>query len=123
MHKTLSSFRKILRSIPIGFLLVLFCTSSLWAQDRIVSGKITSADDGQGFPGVNIIVKGTTIGTVSDANGAFSIPDLPPGKHVFMVWHEAADGGVVERKLTVEIKPGETTVQQIEYSSDKLKLK
>lgn len=60
---------------------------------------------------------------LTDANGAFTIPDLPPGKHVFMVWHEAADGGFVERKLTVEISPGETTTSQIEYSSDKLKLK
>ncbi len=60
---------------------------------------------------------------LTDGSGAFSIPDLPPGKHVFMVWHEAADGGFVERKLTVEIKPGETTEQQIAYSSDKLKLK
>ncbi len=60
---------------------------------------------------------------LTDASGAFTIPDLPPGKHVFMVWHEAADGGFVERKLTVEIKPGEATEQQIEYSSGKLKLK
>ena len=60
---------------------------------------------------------------LTDGNGAFSIPDLPPGKHVFVVWHEAADGGFVERKLTVEIESGKTNDQQIEYPSDKLKLK
>jgi TonB-linked SusC/RagA family outer membrane protein len=42
-------------------------------QDRVVNGRVTSADDGQGFPGVNIIVKGTTQGTVTDANGNYSI--------------------------------------------------
>ena len=73
MQKTLSSFKKILRSIPIGFLLALFCAGSVWAQERTVSGKVISADDGQGFPGVNIIVKGTTLGTVSDKDGKFSI--------------------------------------------------
>src|SRR6478736_2233197 len=82
MHKTLSSFRKIFRSIPIGFLLAVICTGPLWAsgmdaslllQERIVTGKVISADDGLGFPGVNIIVKGTTIGTVTDATGKYSI--------------------------------------------------
>jgi TonB-linked SusC/RagA family outer membrane protein len=73
MHKTLSSFKKILRSIPIGFLLALFCAGSVWAQDRTVSGKIISADDGLGFPGVNIIVKGTTLGTVTDKDGKYTI--------------------------------------------------
>ena len=73
MQKTLSSFKKILRSIPKGFLLALFCAGSVWAQERTVSGKVISADDGQGFPGVNIIVKGTTLGTVSDKDGKFSI--------------------------------------------------
>ncbi|MBC7968057.1 MAG: hypothetical protein H7Z17_19275 [Fuerstia sp.] len=60
---------------------------------------------------------------VTDENGAFTIPDLPPGKHSFVVWHEAADGGFVERKLAVEIKSGETTEMQIDYPSDRLNLK
>jgi TonB-linked SusC/RagA family outer membrane protein len=42
-------------------------------QDRVVSGRVTSSDDGNGFPGINIIVKGTTVGTVTDANGDYSI--------------------------------------------------
>jgi len=59
---------------------------------------------------------------VTDENGAFTIADLPPGKHSFVVWHEAADGGFVERKFAVEIKSGETTEMQIDYPSDRLKL-
>ena len=59
---------------------------------------------------------------VTDENGAFSIADLPPGKHSFVVWHEAADGGFVERKFAVEIKSGETTEMQIDYPADRLKL-
>ena len=59
---------------------------------------------------------------VTDENGAFTIPDLPAGKHSFVVWHEAADGGFVERKFAVEIKSGETTEMQIDYPSDRLKL-
>ncbi len=38
-----------------------------------VSGKVTSADDGESLPGVSVIVEGTTIGTVTDINGAYQI--------------------------------------------------
>src|SRR5690242_147581 len=58
--------------------ILLFCFSCLMgyyatAQDRVVTGMITSAEDGSPVPGVNIIVKGTSQGTVSDANGTYSI--------------------------------------------------
>jgi TonB-linked SusC/RagA family outer membrane protein len=46
----------------------------LWAQERTVSGRITSAEDGSGLPGVNVVVKGTTNGTVTDVNGNYSLP-------------------------------------------------
>ncbi|HYC86628.1 MAG TPA: TonB-dependent receptor [Chryseosolibacter sp.] len=42
-------------------------------QQRTVKGRVTSADDGQGFPGVNIIIQGTTVGTVTDNDGNFSL--------------------------------------------------
>ena len=38
-----------------------------------ISGNITDAADGQPLPGVNIRVKGTSIGTISDVNGKYSI--------------------------------------------------
>ena len=40
---------------------------------QTVKGKVTSADDGSGIPGVNILEKGTTNGTVSDGEGNFTI--------------------------------------------------
>ncbi|MBK5278244.1 MAG: TonB family protein [Bacteroidia bacterium] len=41
---------------------------------RIVSGQVTSAEDGLALPGVSVIVKGTTTGTVTDMQGDYSIP-------------------------------------------------
>ncbi len=53
---------------------VLMCAALVgFAQERSVSGKVTSSDDGSGIPGVNILEKGTTNGTVSDADGNFTI--------------------------------------------------
>lgn len=43
------------------------------AQERTVTGKVTAADDGQPIPGANILVKGTSIGTSTDADGQFTI--------------------------------------------------
>src|SRR5689334_22433288 len=43
------------------------------AQDRVISGKVTSSDDGSTLPGVNIVVKGTTTGAVTDADGMYKI--------------------------------------------------
>jgi TonB-linked SusC/RagA family outer membrane protein len=46
------------------------------SQQNKVSGKVTD-EDGQPLPGVAIRIKGTSIGTVSDINGNFSITDVP----------------------------------------------
>lgn len=48
-----------------------------------VSGRITSADDKQGMPGVNIVLKGTTIGTTTDVDGKYAI-ELPDGNGVLV---------------------------------------
>src|SRR5579859_493048 len=58
------------------FLLLCFSFGfaiSVWAQDRVVTGKVTSTDDGSPLPGVNVVLKGTTNGTVTDADGAYKI--------------------------------------------------
>ncbi|MBE9518684.1 MAG: SusC/RagA family TonB-linked outer membrane protein, partial [Bacteroidetes bacterium] len=45
----------------------------LQAQDVQVSGSVTSADDGSALPGVSVVVRGTTIGAVTDFEGNYSI--------------------------------------------------
>ena len=47
--------------------------SVVFAQDKIVSGRITAAEDGSGLPGVNVVLKGTATGTVTDVDGNFKI--------------------------------------------------
>jgi plastocyanin len=59
---------------------------------------------------------------VTDANGNFSIPEIPAGKHTFSVWHESAANGFVERRLDVTVKSGETTELEIEFPVAKLSL-
>jgi TonB-linked SusC/RagA family outer membrane protein len=58
-------------------LIVLFVftgVTTLFAQTRVITGTVTSAIEGEGpIPGVTVQVKGTTIGTVTDANGKYTL--------------------------------------------------
>jgi iron complex outermembrane receptor protein len=51
--------------------MIMIVSSPAFAQT--ITGKITSTSDGQLLPGVSVLVKGTTSGTTTDANGAYSI--------------------------------------------------
>lgn len=62
--------RKVLLILPVLF---LFALGTSTAQDRTVSGKVTSTEDGSSLPGVNVVVKGTTNGTVTDIDGSFKL--------------------------------------------------
>lgn len=80
------------RSIGISFLLLfVFLIPIIATPDRAgdnsqqqaitIKGKITDAENGSALPGVNVVVKGTQKGTMTDMNGAFSI-DVPDTKAV-----------------------------------------
>ncbi len=60
------------------FVLLIVGISNIQAQDRTVTGKVTSSDDGQSLPGVNVVLKGTSIGTVTDIDGNYAI-SIPQG--------------------------------------------
>ncbi len=53
--------------------LCLIGLQSVFAQNREISGVVTSADDGLSIPGVSVIIKGTTIGTTTDFDGKYTI--------------------------------------------------
>ena len=57
-------------------LLLIIAVSSIsygYAQTKTVSGKVTSSEDGGPIPGVNIVVKNTSTGSVTDVNGDYTI--------------------------------------------------
>ena len=56
--------------------LLLIGSQIVNAQVRSISGTVTSAEDGSSIPGVSIIVKGTTLGTITNIDGVYTI-DVP----------------------------------------------
>ena len=69
-------------------ILLLICSTAIiwssYAQDVTVSGRVTSSEDGSPLPGVNVVLKGTTVGTATDADGRYSMP--APSKGGFLVF-------------------------------------
>ena len=45
----------------------------VFAQTRELSGVVTSSEDGNTIPGASVVVKGTTLGTVTDVDGKFTL--------------------------------------------------
>lgn len=70
MHKILHEFKGRMLSL---LMLLTIAVGAAHAQGRIVSGTVKDESNGDVIPGVNIQVKGTSNGTISDQNGAFQV--------------------------------------------------
>lgn len=57
----------------ITVILAVFSVTSLLAQSKTISGTVTSTDGNMPLPGVNVIVQGTSNGTLTDFDGNYSI--------------------------------------------------
>jgi len=80
-----------------------------WAQERVITGGVTSTEDGSALPGVNVVVKGTTTGSVTDADGKYSL--AVPSSGASLVF------SFIGLK-TSEISIGERTIIDIQLGLD-----
>ena len=55
----------------------MFSKSNLLKIEKTITGRVTDLSTNEGLPGVNILVKGTTIGTITDVEGNYrlTVPD------------------------------------------------
>ncbi|WP_267292838.1 SusC/RagA family TonB-linked outer membrane protein [Parachryseolinea silvisoli] len=96
-------------------MLLAFVTASLmlvheaWAQDRTIAGRITSPEDGTGLPGVNVLVKGTTNGTVTDTDGNYTL-SVPSGSNVLVFTFIGL--------TTQEVEIGDRSTVDVQMASD-----
>jgi TonB-linked SusC/RagA family outer membrane protein len=92
---------KILRLILL--VAVVFSAGKAIAQ-RAVTGRVTSSEDGSGLPGVNVLVKGTSNGTITDAEGAYSIQVSEGSTLVFSFIGYASVEVVVGTQSTIDVQ-------------------
>jgi TonB-dependent SusC/RagA subfamily outer membrane receptor len=61
-----------MKKVTLLIVLILFCSWQIVLAQKTITGKVTDAKDGTTLPGVSVLVKGTTAGTVTDMNGGYS---------------------------------------------------
>src|SRR5690349_20895532 len=66
------------------FLLLISLSGQVLAQSRTIKGKVTAAEDGTPIIGATILAKGTNVGTVTNAEGVYSL-NVPDGVTALVV--------------------------------------
>lgn len=98
------------------FVFFMFLVSVVRAQDTKVTGAVMDADSGEPIPLVNILVKGTSVGTVTDFDGKFniSVPD-PNGTLVFSYIGFSTQEIPLNGKnsLSVKLKADDTSLEEV----------
>ncbi|MFB6318544.1 SusC/RagA family TonB-linked outer membrane protein [Saccharicrinis sp. FJH54] len=95
----------------------LFCVVALVsAQTKQITGTVYSSEDGGTLPGVTIQVKGTTLGTISDADGKYSIqvPDDATTLTFSFVGMETQDVEIAgQTTINVTMQPGSLSIDEL----------
>lgn len=95
-------------------LLMTLITSVAWAQTRTITGKVTSSDDGMPLPGVNIIEKGTTNGTATDADGQYSLTVKENATLVFtFVGYATQEASANQTNLDIVLQSDFTSLNEV----------
>ena len=103
--------KTVLRLLVLAF--VCFTSTLALGQERVISGRITSATDGSPIPGANVLIKGTTIGAVTDFDGnyQFAIPQSGGTLVVSFIGYETQEIEIGSRAV-IDVALGED-VQQL----------
>ncbi len=87
----------------INLLLLCWCPAIVRAQTQRLSGKVTSAEDNSPVPGVSVTVKGTTNGTLTDADGTYKLNVPAKGTIVFSAVGMQAVEETVNGRAAIDI--------------------
>jgi TonB-linked SusC/RagA family outer membrane protein len=104
--------RRFFRIIKLTLIVLITCfvqviaSDYLEVQQKAVSGKVTDAS-GQPMPGVAVLLKGTTFGTVTNADGNYTLENVPEGatlnfSFVGMLSQEVAVGNQTTIDITLK---------------------
>lgn len=85
------------------FLMTLLMSSHVMAQESIVTGTITDANDGSPLIGANVLVKDAGVGSIADTEGRYSV-NVPKGKNVLVF------SCIGYKEQTITLKPGQRTL-------------
>lgn len=98
------------KGLLLKLIMLFTLTSSVtWAQERTVAGQVTALEDGSTLPGVNVTIKGTSMGAVTDSDGRFALS--VPGDDATLVFTFIG-------LKNVEVQVGARNVVNIQMEND-----
>ncbi|HLA69314.1 MAG TPA: TonB-dependent receptor, partial [Bacteroidota bacterium] len=65
----------------LAVVVMLLLTTSVFAQNATIRGRLTDVDSGQPLVSASVLIVGTTIGAASDADGNYTVSNVPPGSY------------------------------------------
>ena len=91
----------------------------LVAQDRAIAGKIANAADNSPMPGVSVVLKGTTRGTTTDADGSYKINAATGQTLIFSYIGYVRREGIIGNQsvLNLEMESDENTLNEVIVTS------
>jgi len=98
----MKNFRIFLFSVILLFPLAMFA-------QQTVKGKVTEASSGSGLPGVDIIIKGTTVGTSTDFDGNYILDNVKTGDILVVSYLGFKSQELTVNSTTINIKLVEDT--------------
>ncbi|RYY37492.1 MAG: hypothetical protein EOP46_02550, partial [Sphingobacteriaceae bacterium] len=101
-------FTKVNLRFLLYSLVFLFVSMQASAQNISVTGTVTG-DDGLSVPGVNVMVKGTTIGVTTDVNGKYTISAPGDATLVFSFIGYTNQEAQVTNRTNINIKLSSNT--------------
>ena len=84
-------------------------------DDIEVTGRVFGGDDGEGLPGVNVLVKGTSFGTVTDLDGQYRLNAPEDGTLVFSSVGYVSEEVLIGSKSVIDLtmNPDITALEEI----------
>lgn len=87
----------------LKIIIVLFFSVQLNAQQKTVTGTITTASDGLPLPGANVLIKGTSQGVTTDFDGKYSISTNLGDKLIFSYIGYKSQSVTVGTKSVIDV--------------------
>lgn len=101
-------------------LYVLIClflgAEILTAQTRRVTGVVISEDSGEPVIGASVLVKGTTVGTITNIDGEFTIPSAPSSAKMLIVSYvglQTQEVPIAPEKMTIMMKSDDKVLDEV----------
>lgn len=106
----------ILKSKKSSDKLGLLPTATQTYKDQIITGIVTDAETNEALPSVNVLIKGTTIGTVTDVDGKYSLkaPDNAATLVVSYIGYLAQEMAINGRnEINVALAPDVKSLEEV----------